>query len=142
MERKNYLEEELSKEEKAYLKTLVRNKVNEYLRNNYQELKADKVEYNDSNVFNITMNMVEPFDVEEGYSAVEFEKVASDRKLYSLIKALSKKEKTVLFLLYKKEKGINEIADELNLSRETIWRIKNRAINKIMKEFIGGSENV
>lgn len=36
--------------------------------------------------------------------------------------------------MYKENKRIGEIVQDMKLSRETIWRIKNRAINKIMKD--------
>ena len=75
-------------------------------------------------------------------SAVEFEKVISDSKLYYAIKALSLREKMVLFSLYKENKSINVIAMEMNLERTTIWRIKATARDKIMKYLIGGKRNV
>ena len=74
-------------------------------------------------------------------SAVEFEKVISDSKLYYAIKALSLREKMVLFSLYKENKSINVIAMEMNLERTTIW-IKATALDKIMKYLIGGKRNV
>lgn len=48
----------------------------------------------------------------------------------------------VLFLLYKENKRVNVVADEMEMSRETVWRIKNRVLNKIAKKFFGGAENV
>ena len=71
-------------------------------------------------------------------SAVEFEKIISSDKLYYGIKALSLKEKIVLFSLYKQNKTINQIALEMKIDRTTTWRIKSRALDKIMKYLIGG----
>ena len=40
MERKNYLQEELSKEEKSYLKKLIINVRKKYIKNNYEYLNS------------------------------------------------------------------------------------------------------
>ena len=40
MERKNYLQEELSKEEKSYLKKLIINVRKKYIKNNYECLNS------------------------------------------------------------------------------------------------------
>ena len=42
MERKNYLQEELSKEEKSYLKKLIINVRKKYIKNNYEYLTTKK----------------------------------------------------------------------------------------------------
>ena len=44
----------------------------------------------------------------------------------------------VLFSLYKERKSVNQIATEMNLQRSTIWRIKNKAQDKILKYLLGG----
>ena len=75
-------------------------------------------------------------------SAMEFEKVMSDKKLYNVVKALSFEEKMVLFSLYKGNKTIHQIALELKKDRTSIWRIRNKALNKIMRRLIGGEKNV
>lgn len=48
----------------------------------------------------------------------------------------------VLFALYKEEKSINQIAKEMNVERTTIWRIRNKAQEKITKKLLGGKNNV
>jgi predicted DNA-binding protein (UPF0251 family) len=48
----------------------------------------------------------------------------------------------VLFSLYKENKSINQIASEMNLERTTIWRIKNKTQDKIVRLLIGGDKNV
>lgn len=75
-------------------------------------------------------------------SAMEFEKVMSDKKLYNVVKALSFEEKMVLFLLYKENKTMNQIALEMKKDRTSIWRIRNKALNKIVRSLIGGEKNV
>ena len=57
---------------------------------------------------------------EEVDSAIEFEKTLSNPSLYNIVKALSLREKEVLFYLYKKQKSINETADIMHLDRKTI----------------------
>ena len=73
---------------------------------------------------------------------MEFEKVISNEKLHNIVKALSLNEKMVLFSLYKQNKNVNQIAKEMKMDRTTIWRIKSRALDKIMKKMLGGNKNV
>ena len=144
MERKNYLQEELSKEEKSYLKKLILNVRRKYIKDNYEYLNSNDVNWDTSediecnSLFDAVLNKC----VDELKSALEFERLFCDEKLYNVIKALSVKEKMVLFALYKEEKGINQIANEMNVERTTIWRIKNKAQEKIIKNLLGGKNNV
>ena len=144
MERKNYLQEELSKEEKSYLKKLILNVRRKYIKDNYEYLNSNDVNWDTfediecNSLFDTVLNKC----VDELKSALEFEKLFCDEKLYNVTKALSVKEKMVLFALYKEEKGINQIANEMNVERTTIWRIKNKAQEKIIKNLLGGNNNV
>lgn len=144
MERKNYLKDELTKEEKLYLKKIIVNTRRLYIRDNYDFINSINIDSYDmedieaESLLEAVINKCEK-DIE---SAVEFEKVISDSKLYKAIKALSLKEKIVLFSLYKERKGINQIAKEMQINRTTAWRIKNIALDKLMKYLIGGEENV
>lgn len=144
MKRKNYLQEELSKEEKSYLKKLILNVRRKYIKDNYEYLNSKDINWDTledvecSSLFDAVLNKC----VDELKSALEFEKLFCDEKLYNIVKALSVKEKTVLFALYKEEKEVNQIANELNVERTTIWRIKNKAQEKIIKNLLGGNENV
>ena len=144
MERKNYLQENLSKEEKAYLKKLVLNVRRKYIRDNYEYLNSKDVNWDTfediecGSLFDAVLNKC----VDELKSALEFERLFCDEKLYNVTKALSAKEKMVLFALYKEEKGINQIANEMNVERTTVWRIKNKAQEKIIKNLLGGNDNV
>jgi len=140
MERKNYLVEELSKEEIAYLKKVVVNTRRKYIRDNYRLLNEEKVNIYDfeeiegESILEIIFTKHE----EEIKSAMEFEKIISDSKICNCIKALSLKEKMVLFSLYKEDKSVNQIAKEMNIDRTNIWRLKSKALDKIMKELLGG----
>ena len=144
MERKNYLQEELSKEEKAYLKKLILHVRRKYIKVNYEYLNKKDIywescaDIESSTVFDTVLNKC----VDELKSALEFERLFCDEKLYNITKALSLKEKIVLFSLYKEGKSVNQIAKEMNVERTTIWRIKNKAQEKITKSLIGGNENV
>ena len=144
MERKNYLQEELSKEEKSYLKKLILNVRRKYIKDNYEYLNSKEVNWDTfediecSSLFDAVLNKC----VDELKSALEFERLFCDEKLYNVTKALSVKEKMVLFALYKEEKGINQIVNEMNIERTTVWRIKNKAQEKIIKNLLGGNDNV
>lgn len=144
MERKNYLQEELSKEEKSYLKKLILNVRRKYIKDNYEYLNSNDVNWDTfediecNSLFDAVLNKC----VDELKSALEFERLFCDEKLYNVTKALSVKEKMVLFALYKEEKGINQIANEMNVERTTIWRIKNKAQEQIIKNLLGGNNNV
>lgn len=144
MERKNYLKDELTKEEKLYLKKIIVNTRRLYIRDNYDfinSINIDSYDMEDIEAESLLEAVINKCE-KEIESAVEFEKVISDSKLYKAIKALSLKEKIVLFSLYKERKGINQIAKEMQINRTTAWRIKNIALDKLMKYLIGGEENV
>lgn len=139
-ERKDYLVEKLSENEEKVLITLVLNERRRYIKKNYNYLNNTCIELSDisnmeaDSVLEAVINKYE----EEVKSAIEFEKVISNGKLYNSIKALSLKEKMVLFCLYKENKSVQQIAIEMRKTRETIWRIKNKALDKIMRSLIGG----
>ncbi len=139
MERKNYLYEDLSKEEKLYLKRIVLSAKNTYLRANYKAFNSEvKLE---ENIIDYSENLLEVIfqSFENSIKDVfEFEKVFSNIIIYKTIKALSLKEKEVLFLLFKEDMTVTEISEKLKIRRETVWRIKKRAQNKILKNFIKG----
>lgn len=144
MERKNYLIEKLTQEEKSYLKKVVTNARRKYIRDNYNYINNKNIDIYDcvniegESVLETVINKCE----NEIKSAVEFEKIIADEKLYGVVKALSLNEKMVLFSLYKENKSINQTALEMKMERTSIWRIKNRALEKIMHELIGGNKNV
>lgn len=144
MKRKNYLCEELSKEEKRYLTIVVMNTRRKYIRDNYNYINNTNIDLYDcvkveaQSVLEDVINKCE----EQVKSAMKFEKIISNEKLYNIVKALSLNEKMVLFSLYKENKNVNQIAKEMKMNRTTIWRIKSRALDKIMKKILGGKKNV
>ena len=90
MERKNYLVEELTKEEKSYLKKVIINTRRLYIRDNYDFINSINIESYDiedveaESLLDAVINKCE----KEIKSAVEFEKVISNNRLYTIIKAL------------------------------------------------------
>lgn len=144
MERKNFLKEELSKEEKLYLKKMILNARRRYIRDNYDHINHTNIDFYDCIGFEAesVLDTVIRKCEEDIKSAVEFEKILSNKELQNAFKVLSLNEKMVLFLLYKKTKSINEIALEMKMDRTTIWRLKNKAMYKILKKLLGGNKNV
>ena len=121
MERKDYLLEELSKEEKLYLKRIVMTDKNKYFERNYNYINNTSVfvdgivSAGEESVLDAVLEKCQ----EEVKSAREFEKTLSNPSLYNIVKALSLREKEVLFYLYKKQKNINETAVIMGLDRKT-----------------------
>ena len=139
MERKDYLLEKLSNEEKLYLKKLIINVRRKYIRTNYKFINSKCIDYSELNIEDsesIFDTLIYKLDKELN-SAMEFEKLISNEKLYKIIRALSLKEKMMLFYLYKEEKDIYEVAKIMNISLATAYRLKNQALDFLMRKFIG-----
>lgn len=139
MERKDYLKQELSKEEKIYLKTLIVNVRNRYIRKNYKFINNMFVEYSEMKITDsesLLDTILYKFE-RELKSASEFEKIIyNNDKLYKIVGALSEKEKTMLFYLYYEEKEIKEVSKIMNISLATAYRRKEQLLNKIMKRLL------
>ena len=139
MERKDYLKQGLSKEEKIYLKTLIINVRNRYIRKNYKFINNMFVEYSEMKITDsksLLDTILYKFE-RELKSASEFEKIIyNNDKLYKIVGALSEKEKTMLFYLYYKEKEIKEVSKIMNISLATAYRRKEQLLNKIMKRLL------
>ena len=138
MKRKDYLVDKLSNEEKLYLKTLIVNVKKKYIRDNYRFINGKNIDYSELNLEDsesIFDTLIRKFD-KELKSAMEFEKLISNEKLYKIIRALSLKEKMMLFYLYKEEKDIYEVAKIMNISLATAYRLKNQALDLIMRKFL------
>lgn len=84
MERKNYLLEELSKEEKSYLKKMIVNVRRKYIRDNYDYLNSKDINWDScadmesESLFDAVLNKC----VDELKSAHEFEKLFCDEKCF------------------------------------------------------------
>ena len=140
MERKDYLVEELSKEEKLYLKRIVMTAKNKYFEKNYNYINNTSmfvdeiVSAGEESVLDAVLEKCQ----EEVKSAREFEKTLSNPSLYNIVKALSLREKEVLFYLYKKQKSMNETAVIMGLDRKTIRKYRDEAHRKIAEKLING----
>lgn len=143
MKRKNYLEEELTKEEKAYLKKTVESARKLYLKKNLEYIKLTKINLDDSIIAeqDSVLDIVIKKSESELNSAIEFEKEFSDPRLYKFIKALSYKEKMMLFALYKENKSIRCIAKENNIDKNTVKRRKDKLIS-VIEKILRGEKNV
>lgn len=143
MERKNYLVEELTKEEKVYFEKAVISARKLYIKKNYDYLTLKKVELTEDFIdqnYTVLDIVIRKFE-EEIDSAIEFEKVFSDPKLYKFVKALSDDEKMMLFSLFKKEKSIRKYAKEKGVDKNTIKRRRDKLLN-IIEKIIGADKNV
>ena len=140
MERKDYLVEELSKEEKLYLKRIVMTAKNKYFERNYNYINNTSMFVDGivSAVEESVLDSVLEKCQEEVKSAREFEKTLSNPSLYNIVKVLSLREKEVLFYLYKKQKSMNETAVIMGLDRKTIRKDRDEAHRKIAEKLING----
>ena len=140
MERKDYLVEELSKEEKLYLKRIVMTAKNKCFERNYNYINNTSMFVDGivSAVEESVLDAVLEKCQEEVKSAREFEKTLSNPSLYNIVKVLSLREKEVLFYLYKKQKSMNETAVIMGLDRKTIRKYRDEAHRKIAEKLING----
>lgn len=137
MERKDYLLEKLSNEEKLYLKKLIINVRRKYIRTNYKFINSKYIDYSELNVEDsesLLDTILYKFE-RELKSASEFEKIIyNNDKLYKIVRALSLKEKTMLFYLYYENISIEQIPKIMNISRATAYRMRESILDKIMKK--------
>lgn len=139
MERKNYLVKKLTSEEKVYLKRIVMTARNKYIQKNYNYINNTNIVMNDELFAEETvLDTVLRKCQDEVDSAIEFEKIISNPKLYNIVKALSLREKEVLFYLYKEQKNIKEVSEIMHLDRKTVRKYRNVAQEKIIKRLING----
>lgn len=143
MGRKNYLVEKLTKEEKLYLKRIVLTAKNKYIEKNYNYINSrnvsiDKIEISsgDSIVDEIMKMKEENMESEE-----KLHEVFSDSKLCKIIKALSLKEKKVLFYFLLKYKTIKEVSNSMNRHKRTITKIRDNTFDKIADQLNEGGKS-
>lgn len=142
MERKNYLTEELSKEEKAYLKRIIMTAKNKYFEKNNDYINNTTMlidEIVPASEYSILDTILERCQ-QEVDSVIEFEKTLLNPKLYNIMKALSLCEREVLFNLYWKERSVNETAERMQLDRKTVRKYRDRAQTIITEKLINGGD--
>lgn len=142
IKRKDYLVEELSNQEKDYLVKIATSVRNKYIKRNYKYINNTKIGVDESIIENeeSVIGVVLEKCLKELESAKEFEKTLLNPELYKYVKALSLKEKEVLFYLYWQKKEINEVAEILNVYRGTVRRIRDNALNKIATKLLNGGD--
>lgn len=133
MERKDYLKEELSKEEKSILKVIIKNTRVDYFRKNKhileeKELKEELLYSNDK----MEKDLENKLDKE--FQADKFENIFSDKSLSKFAKALTYNEKLVLSLYYVENKSDEQIGKILFMTRSAVNKKRHRAIEKIKNE--------
>lgn len=144
----------LSNKEKAALITIARRARYDYLRKNDYTYLEDDIDMIDEELLisdeNIENAVAEKIDGD--VCASDFEKIFDDPYLIKISKALTKKERLVLFSYYleKDENGeITEktdkvVAKELNMKPDTARKTRRRALGKLKKEYLkmkGNDEN-
>ena len=143
MKRKNYLIEELTKEENDYIKKTIKSAKIDYLRKNIKFFNTELCDEMESIVdeqCSVLDTVIKKCD-EETSSAVEFEKAFSDVKIYKVIKALSYNEKMMLFYLYQKNRSVRETAKLQNVDKDTVRRRRDKIL-KIIENILGDGKDV
>ena len=140
MERKDYLVEELSTQEKLYLKKIVMTGRNKFIEKNYEYINNSIILIDhavlveeDSILESVLQRCQEEVD-----SAREFDRALSNHALSNIVKALSLKEREVLFYLYKEKKSINETSEKMKISTRTVSRLRDKALDKIAEQLVKG----
>ena len=136
----------LSNKEKTAIITIARRARYDYLRKNDYTYLEDDIDMIDEELLiseeNIEKTVVEKVDGD--VCASDFEKIFDDPYLIKISKALTKKERLVLFSYYlEKDKNgeINEktdkvVARELNMKPDTARKTRKRALEKLKKEYL------
>ena len=128
---------ELSKNEKSYLRKIVINTRNEYLRvNKYIFIEGEMNDVDEKLLISIE-NVEINFEIksERDICAPEIEKVFQDKNMFNIVKALTLREKLVLFSYYFEKKTDAATGKALNINGDTARKIRIRALEKIKKEY-------
>ena len=160
MERKNYLYEELTEEEKKYIRGIIWKSARKCRRDNYKRNQLENVsifdEKLDQRVFMVEDEYsfvdriltseyakseieLRPYTIIEQKNIVNtLDNIANESGIKKYIEQLTFKEKLVVFLLYIKGYKVNEVAQLLNISRKTVHYRDNCIKEKIriMKELM------
>ena len=137
----------LSKKEKSYLRQIVINTRNKYFRKNKYIFIENNIEAADEKFLISIENVEINFEIksERDICAPEIEKVFKDENMFNIVKALTLREKLVLFSYYFENKTDAATGKALNINGDTARKIRIRAIEKIKKEYRKmkeGNENV
>ena len=164
MERRNYLIEDLTEEERKYINAIIWNTARDCKKNNYKRNRIESISIFDEKIegsylsvedsysfFNEDLigesfefkAVLKPLSIAEQYNMVkQLDNLAKESDLYIYIKQLTFKEKLIVFLLFIKGYKVNKIAKLLNISRYSVNYRTNciKAKFKIVKGLIDNEE--
>ena len=128
---------ELSKEEKTYLRQIVINTRNKYFRKNKYIFIENNIEAADEKFLISIENVEINFEIksERDICAPNIEKVFKDENMFNIVKALTLREKLVLFSYYFEKKTDAAIGNALNINGDTARKIRIRALEKIKNKY-------
>ena len=123
----------LNKEEKAVLKTIIKNtRIDYYRKNKYffrEETIEDKVLYEEKQIEDEIMKKDDAH-----IQAFELERIFTEKNMSKIAKALTYTDKLVLYLYYIEEKTDKQIGEILFMERATVNKKRLRAIEKMKKK--------
>lgn len=127
----------LSNDEKSYLRKIAMYTRKDYLRKNKYIFIEDDIDEIDEkfliSIENVEINVEVKTDME--ICAPNIEKIFKDEKMNKIVKALTLREKLVLFSYYFENKIDSAIGKALNIKGDTARKIRIRALDKAKKEY-------
>ena len=139
---------DLNENEGKYLKKIVMYTRGEYLRKNkYIFIEKEDIDEVDEKMLvsidNVEINV--EIKSEKEIIASKIENVFRDEKITKIVKALTLREKLVLFLYYFEDKTDKEISKSLKCREDSIRKARKRALDKIQIRYFqveGSDSNV
>lgn len=127
----------LNNKEKVCLITIARRTRDRYLRKNKYTYLEDDIDMLGESILISNENIENDFERKNDMNIEvnEFEKIFCDLYLLKSTKNLSYREKLVLFSYYLENKTDSIIGKELHIKGDTIRKIRERAIEKINKNY-------
>ncbi|MBP3596479.1 MAG: sigma-70 family RNA polymerase sigma factor [Clostridia bacterium] len=129
---------ETNEDEGRYLKKIVMYTRREYLRKNkYIFIEKEDIDEVDEKMLVSIDNVEISFEIksEKEIIAPKIEDVFRDEKITKIVKALTLREKLVLFLYYFEDKNDREIGKSLKIKQNTVQKTRKRALEKIQTRY-------
>lgn len=128
-------EYELNRQEKGMILGIILNTRNDYLKKyKYSKIKYESLENIETINTNERIEDVVLKNYDEFLCSSELSNLFENPNIKEVIeKALTEKQKSVLFLYYCKNKKDKEIASILSIKEDTSRKIRNRSLEKIRK---------
>ena len=162
MNRKNYLYEDLTEEEKKYIRGIIWKSARKCRRDNYKRNQVESVSIFDENIDQRLLMVEDEYSFLDRILLSEYSKAEIELKPYTIIeqrkivsildniaresglekyiRQLTFKEKLVVFLLYIKGYKIKEVAQLLDISRKTV-KYREDCIKEKIRTMRGLIEN-